>query len=51
MSAPYNFLIYIFIYLSLFTFSNNKNEEALFPSILTLLNQHLVLVTNNGIHF
>ena len=51
MSAPYNFLIYIFIYLSLFTFSNNKNEETLFPSILTLLNQHLVLVTNNGIHF
>jgi len=47
-----NIYLFIFIFISLLIFSKNENEEKkLYPSILTLLSQKLVLILNDGIHF
>ena len=51
MSTAHYSQIYIFIFLSLFTFSKFEDEKILFPSIFTLLNQQHVLIANDGIHF
>ena len=39
----------IFIYISIFILNNSK--KILYPTILTLLSQKIVQVTNDGIHF
>ena len=53
MSKLYTILLFIFIFLSLFTFSKTsyKNSNLLLPSLSTLLNQIQILITQNGIHF
>ena len=51
MSKTFMPLISLFVFISLLSFSKSDEQKLLFPSILTLLNQKLVLVVNNGIHF
>ena len=49
------FLFEIIINLSLFIFGNNQEQKSfnnvLFPTTLTLLNQNIVMVQSDGIHF
>ena len=55
-----NFFFYLFIVINLFTFIKNDETEgdslvsianSQFPNIFTLLNNNLVIVLNDGIHF
>ena len=51
MNKKFNFSDYFLILIVLIIINIIKNEKLLYPSILTLLNQKLILVVNNGIHF
>ena len=51
MNKKFNFSDYFIILIVLIIINIIKNEKLLYPSILTLLNQELILVVNNGIHF
>lgn len=41
----------IFIFISISIFILNNSKKILYPTILTLLSQKIVQVTNDGIHF
>ena len=51
MYIKHNLSNYLFVLITLLIINIIQSDKLLYPSILTLLNQKLILVANNGIHF
>ena len=51
MSKMYNYLIYIFILISLISLSKNEGSKNIFPSKSNFLNPKHIFIFKDGIHF